>query len=656
MRAVYSVFENKSPSLTDRLSLVKKAGQVSRCGDHDGPSYGVVLMHPGVPLENANEVWPRDFSSIVLCIPDVITRSTTDSGKSSEVYIHDRSHPSGEPVFLGAARLTKEDGKQAEIRFLDEVELSELSKFKYYRQSDVAAANRIWTVTVVDIEGHYDSNILFVTLGGAIILCASIALACWIRHNDLRNKRFNAMRSQADSEKAALILENARKATKTERELNDFIAHEVRNPVAAAMAACNFLKVEVNKVDPLPDEEAKEQAREDINIIDNSLKFVNDLLRNMLDMHRAANKQLQVTMAPTDLLHDILEPVGGMLYRRGSKVKLIVDCPENLWVMADRLRLKQVILNLGRNSSKFIEEGFIRLKAEEVDGNVRLFVDDSGSGIPMEKRERLFAKFQESLDLLSQGTVSILSSQVFRVISLLAYSDILISSFLLQGIGLHLCKSLVELMGGKIYLDDDFSSGIPGHPGTRFVVDLSAGSIEPPLALDTEEVAKTLEDISGGSGNTQGIDDDMNSIPNELPESLKILFVDDDSVLRKLFTRSIKTVCPNWQVRQAANGETALRLTEEEHFDVIFIDMYMASVEKQLLGTETVSHLRNNGITSRICGLSANDKEQDFYDAGADAFMFKPFPCDQYTMTQTLCRVLYQDHKSAYDGGYTDDF
>ena len=165
-------------------------------------------------------------------------------------------------------------------------------------------------------------------------------------------------------------------------------------------------------------------------------------------------------------------------------------------------------------------------------------------------------------------------------------------------------------------------------------------------------VENNLEDLCCGSGNTQGIDEDMKSIPSELPESLKILCVDDDAVLCKLFTRSIKSVCPNWQVRQAASGETALRLTEEEHFDVIFIDMYMASVEKQLLGTETVSHLRNYGITSRICGLSANDKEQEFYDAGADAFMFKPFLCDQYTMTQTLCRVLYQDQKSAYDGDF----
>jgi signal transduction histidine kinase/CHASE1-domain containing sensor protein len=406
-RAVYSLFENRAPSMTDRLSLVKQAGQVSRCGNHGGPSYGVVLMHPGVELTTDPDVWPRDFSSIVLCIPDVLTRATSNQSMSSSVYIHDRSHPSGEPVFLGAARITQKKGQATGITFLDELELSEMEHFKVTQQEDVGAANRVWTITVVNEEGRYSSNLLFVTLGGCVVLFASIFLALWVRNNDRRTRIFNDMQAVADQEKATLILSNARQATKTERELNDFIAHEVRNPVAAAMAACNFVKVAVNKENPLNDEESKNLAREDVTTIDNALHFVNDLLRNMLDMHRAASKQLEVTMAPTDLLHDVLEPVGGMLYSRGSKVEMIIQCPDDLYVITDRLRLKQVILNLGRNSTKFVEAGYIRLTAEKVDGSVKIYVDDSGSGIPKDKQKRLFAKFQESLDVLSQGTVSI---------------------------------------------------------------------------------------------------------------------------------------------------------------------------------------------------------------------------------------------------------
>lgn len=172
------------------------------------------------------------------------------------------------------------------------------------------------------------------------------------------------------------------------------------------MAACSFVKTAVKKEPPLIDEVSKECCREDVKIIENALKFVNDLLRNMLDMHRAASRQIKVDLSPVDLLHDVFEPVQAMLTQRGSQVEIIVDCPKNLWVMSDRLRLKQVIINLGRNSSKFVDVGYIRLSAEILHGEVILSVSDSGPGIPPEKRKMLFHKFQESLDMLSQGTVS----------------------------------------------------------------------------------------------------------------------------------------------------------------------------------------------------------------------------------------------------------
>lgn len=74
----------------------------------------------------------------------------------------------------------------------------------------------------------------------------------------------------------------------------------------------------------------------------------------------------------------------------------------------------------------------------------------------------------------------------------------------------------------------------------------------------------------------------------------------------------------------------------------------MASVEKQLLGTETVEALRSRGIKCRICGLSANDKETEFLEAGADTFTFKPFPCEARALTQELCRILFTDEGSSH--------
>jgi CheY-like chemotaxis protein len=137
-------------------------------------------------------------------------------------------------------------------------------------------------------------------------------------------------------------------------------------------------------------------------------------------------------------------------------------------------------------------------------------------------------------------------------------------------------------------------------------------------------------------------DASLSSVNPELPEQFSVLFVDDDPLLRKLFIRSLKGLCPAWAVRQAASGEAALQLIEDEgtpSFDLIFVDMYMASVEKQLLGSEAVSIMRDRGVNCVICGLSANDKEDEFLAAGADAFLCKPFPCEHNALRAEIIRI-----------------
>ena len=131
----------------------------------------------------------------------------------------------------------------------------------------------------------------------------------------------------------------------------------------------------------------------------------------------------------------------------------------------------------------------------------------------------------------------------------------------------------------------------------------------------------------------------------DLPLKMSVLFVDDDTVLRKMFTRALRRVAPEWEIQEASNGETALRMVESQHFDLIFIDQYMASIEKQLLGTETVREFRAKGVQSIICGLSANDTEELFMDAGATAFMFKPFACEKKALQAEINRVLDADVK-----------
>lgn len=78
----------------------------------------------------------------------------------------------------------------------------------------------------------------------------------------------------------------------------------------------------------------------------------------------------------------------------------------------------------------------------------------------------------------------------------------------------------------------------------------------------------------------------------------------------------------------------------DKPYDLIFVDYYMASIQKQMLGSETVRALRSKGFKGLIVGLSANDMGDAFISAGADYFMLKPFPCEQGPLKAELARIL----------------
>ena len=257
-RTVLFCMTEGKPALTDRLRLVQEKTEAA---------YGVVLMHPGYNLteivtelrtaeaavakedghdgftnvsaldnseEVYQEVWPRDLASIVIRIPDLLRRAGKNRGDTSEVYLYDKSDSGGEPLFLGAAKITPppDETEKATLTFLPEKTIEELyqhvhdTKALYYEET-VQAANKEWIVSVHSTEGDYQPNVIFVILGGAIIFVASLALALWMYTNQRRIENYNKMKAQTDAEKAALILDNARQATKAERELNDFIAQYV---------------------------------------------------------------------------------------------------------------------------------------------------------------------------------------------------------------------------------------------------------------------------------------------------------------------------------------------------------------------------------------------------------------------------------------------
>lgn len=580
----------------------------------------LMILHPGIPLKHHGDLVPKNIAMILIHTDMVARRILAGMNYDSvALYLYDSRDGGKLRHFLIAVDLSADPSSAG--YYLPSIEFDQLTEsitnLRHIEDIPIALTN--WTIVVVALDDEFTSSHATTITAGVFIFVACAFVAFWIWWDTKSNRKIQLIRRKADADNAAIKLKSVQENAKAEQELNDYIAHEIRNPLAAAMSACSFVKSAVDETQPLCDEESRVSVREDVQIIDSSLTFINDLLRSMLDMHKAASKRMNISVTPADVQRDILQPVAAMLYQRNSNFKVLVQCPDNLIVLTDKLRLKQIILNLGRNSSKFVEEGFIKLAAQIINNKVYISVEDTGPGIPKEKQANLFKKFQESLDVLEQGT----------------------------GMGLCLCKNLAHLLGGDLVLDESYDSGVNGCPGTRFIVDanlipLSVDECQEYLLdgeVDEYKEWEESQDI-GGSDILPADHDIIATDQDELPVSLMVLFVDDDMVLRKLFSRSVKSVISTWTIHEAANGESGLQMALEQEFDLIFLDQYMASAEKTMLGTETARAMRSQGIKSVICGLSANDMEQQFLHAGADYFLQKPFPCKHDELRRELLRIL----------------
>ena len=446
--AVNTALETQEPVITGRLRLLQEY-------DPDPNIYSVLLIHPGMNFSNsyryANDLNHKrassgaggDLSFTAIRIPsllDYIARQKHNSKDDEDhmplmtIYLYD-STPDDEtledPLFLGGAQIDHHHNENdILLEYMLPVEMNDLAAQgdnRYY-QTILKIGRRQWTLVAISGDGTYPPSITFALIGGIMIIFAFLCLALWVYASMNRNALTAHLNAKAQEARSQLSIEHARQAAAAERQLNEFIAHEVRNPLSAAMSACSFVTSAIQqeddssllfqkqptansilssqmkmangnasttvtatstnsappalfqlpKTNPIPPtlreqqtletEETRETILTDLNIIDASLQFVNDLLRNMLDVQRAACHQLKIEKGPTDMIRDILEPVDAMLYRRGKQsVEVILDCPyPDLIVHSDRLRLKQVILNLGRSKCSLLP---CPLLCRDVDNN-----------------------------------------------------------------------------------------------------------------------------------------------------------------------------------------------------------------------------------------------------------------------------------------------
>ena len=596
----FDIYSNLADNHLLHQALSHKAATVSRPLDSGGSLKGntVLLLHPGIPTDSPNQ----GLASILVSFAAFIQRVMLEHIVNVSVYIYDMT--AGAQLFGGAHCALHEQGVQTTLvnqSDADSVSWEGLvanTPSESLFERDIKVAQQTWKIVVVPHSGSFESNNAFVVVGGvAIALACILIVGCYLSHG-VRSRKKQELQHATQAEKTALVIQHAEASLEAERQRTEYLAHEVRNPLAAALAASSFVESACQD----------DQISEDINVIRSSLNYINDLLRSMLDIGRVTKREMVLHPAPTLLARDVLKPIRSIITKQDNPFEVQVESPEELVIEIDRVRLRQIVLNLAWNSAKYVNQGFIRLSVKTTDTNVEIAVEDSGPGIEKEKYDSLFSQqFQASLDMLFQGS----------------------------GLGLTLSKGLAELMGGDLVFDSSYDSGVESCPGARFVIQLPLSVISEHKITDLER--GTVDDAEGVIGTRTTV--------RELPKNLSVLLVDDDKILRKMLARSIRRIAPSWEIREADSGETAIALVQEGVvFDLIFMDQYMASSERQMLGTEVVKALRSHGVNAaRICGLSANDMSAAFLEVGADHFLLKPFASDMAMLQKDMLQALGLD-------------
>lgn len=358
--------------------------------------------------------------------------------------------------------------------------------------------------------------------------------------------------------------------------------HALRNPLNAILGLNSFL---------LSNVQGKPRSAMVLEHTRQAADHLMGLINETLDHTNEQSGPVRVRLETVDL-HQALRNAFALFEPRMANAGLACACnmDEKLpqWVLTDRHRLTQILVNLLGNAVKFTTQGSIRLRAEPGPGNRLIFsVIDTGIGIALEDQRKLFERFSQ------------------------ANSDIY-SRFGGSGLGLTISLELAKLLGGSMGFEST-----PGL-GSRFWLELPAQQTSAPA---------------------------ITAVPNTTPlhsgdKAWRFLVVDDHPVNRFLLRRVLLHRWPQARLEEAHDGLQALRACQEQDFDLILMDLVMP----QLDGAEATRALRAsaNAQAQRVpvIGLTANVHPPDlakFKAAGLDALMLKPFDSAAlYAQIETL--------------------
>ena len=346
------------------------------------------------------------------------------------------------------------------------------------------------------------------------------------------------------------------------------MSHELRTPLNAILGYAQLMERR-----PGRSAEDRDQLGRILGAGEHLLSLINDVLS--LSKIESGGLDLRTgSFGTTALLEGVLDMQRIRAEAKGLELRLEADPALPAYLDGDAAKLRQVLVNLLGNAVKFTQRGSVVLRAGYTPGWATFTVEDTGPGISDEDQRQLFQAFFQaaSQPLAAEGT----------------------------GLGLHISRSLVHLMGGELALESRLGEG------SRFTVTLPLPEGEPPLEV-------------GGGGEVLGLE------PGQRP--VRMLVVDDRLENRDLLAQLLVSV--GFQAVTAADGVEALELWERHHPDLIWMDLRMPRMDgfealQILRGKELEQNLPHTFVVAISASVIDLDRET-LRKSGFDDFLGKPF-------------------------------
>lgn len=383
-----------------------------------------------------------------------------------------------------------------------------------------------------------------------------------------------------------------------------FLSHEIRTPLNGLMGSARLLSRTPLNAD----------QHEYVSALSYSGEALLTLVNDVLDMSKIEAGKMQLETIDFDvrrLLESIVLVMHARADEKGLKLESDADDDLPLALRGDPNRLRQILLNLVNNAVKFTEEGGVTVSARRLAGTtdstirLRFEVVDTGIGIPQEARPKIFSEYGQAEDKTARlygGT----------------------------GLGLNICKQLVEAMDGTIGFDSTEGEGTSFY----FEIDLAVGDER--AVLPDEEGAQAPQhaasalpkaprraDPNGAASAGSTAAPEVSKAGGSRP--LRILIAEDDAVSRMVVEGYLTP--QGHEITGVESGEAAIDALRSDDYDVVLMDVHLPD----MTGLEATRWIREIDHTERsqtpIIALTGNvgDAERDACRAaGMDGFVGKP--------------------------------